>query len=61
MRGDALRMRVSSTRTLTERVEAEAVDPGDWSWLRKPAILGFIAVVSICVGASLRARPSSSS
>ena len=57
MRGEALRMRMSSTRTLTERVEAEAVDPGDWSWLRKPAILGFIAVVSICVGASLPSSP----
>jgi alpha-1,6-mannosyltransferase len=57
IRGEALRVRVSSTRTLTERVEAEAVDPGDWSWLRKPAILGFVAVLSICIGASLPSSP----
>ena len=57
MRGDALRMRVSSTRSLTERVEAEPVDPDDWTWLRKPALLGFIAVLSICIGASLPSSP----
>jgi hypothetical protein len=57
MRGDALRLRVSSTRSLTERVEAEPVDPDDWTWLRKPALLGFIAVLSICVGASLPSSP----
>jgi alpha-1,6-mannosyltransferase len=57
MRGDALRLRVTSTRSLTERVEAEPVDPGDWTFLRKPALLGFIAVLSICIGASLPSSP----
>jgi alpha-1,6-mannosyltransferase len=57
MRGDALRFRISSTRSLTERVEAEPVDDGDWTWLRKPALLGFIAVLSICIGASLPSSP----
>jgi hypothetical protein len=34
--------------------------PDDWSFLRRPALLGFMAILSICVGASLPARPSSS-
>ena len=42
---------------MTERVEAQAGDPDDWSFLRRPAILGFIAVLSICVGASLPSSP----
>ncbi len=57
MRGEAFRLRFTSAQHLTERVEAEAVDPGDWSWLRKPAILGFVAVLSICLGASLPSSP----
>jgi alpha-1,6-mannosyltransferase len=57
MRADAVRLRFSRRATLTERVEVEAGDPEDWSFLRRPAILGFIAVLSICVGASLPSSP----
>ena len=39
--------------TLTERVEADSGEPDDWSFLRRPALLGFVAVMSICLGASL--------
>ena len=42
---------------MTERVEAQAGDPDDWSFLRRPAILGFVAVLSICLGASLPSSP----
>ena len=31
--------------------------PDDWRFLRRPALLGFIAIVSICVGASLPGSP----
>lgn len=57
MRADALRLRVTPSVTLTQRVEVEAGDPDDWTWLRRPALLGFLAVVSICVGASLPSSP----
>ena len=57
MRAEAFRLRLTPRSTLTQRVEAESGDPGDWSFLRRPALLGFIAVVSICVGASLPSSP----
>src|SRR5271170_5972174 len=52
-----MHLRVTGGVTLTERVEAEAGDPEDWSFLRRPALLGLLAVVSICVGASLPSSP----
>jgi hypothetical protein len=57
MRADAVRLRLGRRVTLTERVEADPGDPEDWSFLRRPALLGFLAVVSICVGASLPSSP----
>ena len=57
MRAEAVRLRLTPRGRLTQRVEAESGDPGDWSFLRRPALLGFIAVVSICVGASLPSSP----
>ncbi len=50
-------MRVPPRVKLTERVEAQSGDPDDWTWLRRPALLGLLAVVSICVGASLPSSP----
>ena len=52
-----MRLRLTRGVTLTERVEAESGDPEDWSFLRRPALLGLLAVVSICVGASLPSSP----
>jgi alpha-1,6-mannosyltransferase len=57
MRADAVHLRLTRGVTLTQRVEPEAGDPEDWSFLRRPAILGLIAVVSICIGASLPSSP----
>jgi hypothetical protein len=42
---------------LTERVEARPGEADDWTFLRRPALLGFIAVLSICVGSSLPSSP----
>jgi len=56
-RTDAARLRLAGGLALTERVEAESGESGDWSFLRRPALLGFIAVVSICLGASLPSSP----
>ena len=57
MRADAVRLRLTPRVALTQRVEAESGDPGDWSFLRRPALLGFVAVLSICIGASLPSSP----
>jgi hypothetical protein len=57
MRAEAFQLRLTRGVTLTERVEPESGDPEDWSFLRRPALLGFLAVVSICVGASLPSSP----
>src|SRR5580704_5917023 len=57
MRTDAARLRLTGGLTLTERVEADSGEPGDWSFLRRPALLGFVAVMSICIGASLPTSP----
>jgi alpha-1,6-mannosyltransferase len=57
IRADAVRLRLAGRVTLTERIEADPGEDGDWSWLRRPALLGFLAVVSICVGASLPSSP----
>jgi hypothetical protein len=54
---EAARLRLTPRVTLTERVEAEPADPGDWTFLRRPALLGFIAVLSVCIGASLPSSP----
>jgi alpha-1,6-mannosyltransferase len=57
MRADALRLRVAPRVAITERVEAEASGSDDWTFLRRPALLGFVAVLSICIGASLPSSP----
>ena len=57
IRADAVRLRFTPRVKLTERVEAQSGDPDDWTWLRRPALLGLVAVVSICVGASLPSSP----
>src|SRR5580693_5436124 len=57
MRAEAWQIRLAPRLTLTQRVEPYRGDPDDWTFLRRPALLGFIAVVSICIGASLPSSP----
>ena len=54
---DALRLRLARSLTLSSRVEADSGAPDDWSFLRRPALLGLVAIVSICIGASLTGSP----
>jgi len=54
---DGVRIRLTPGLVLSERVEAQNGAPDDWRFLRRPALLGFIAIVSICVGASLPSSP----
>ncbi len=57
MRAEAWQIRLAPRLTLTQRVEAYRGDPDDWTFLRRPALLGFLAVLSICIGASLPSSP----
>src|SRR5665213_3276544 len=54
---EGVRLRVTPRIALSERVEAENGAPDDWRFLRRPALLGFIAILSICIGASLPSSP----
>jgi alpha-1,6-mannosyltransferase len=54
---DAARLRHTPRMALSRRVEADQGGPDDWRFLRRPALLGFIAIVSICLGASLTGSP----
>jgi alpha-1,6-mannosyltransferase len=54
---DSARLRHTPRLALSQRVEADQGGPDDWRFLRRPALLGFIAIVSICLGASLTGSP----
>jgi len=54
---DAVRLRLTPEMALSTRVEADNGAPDDWSFLRRPTILGLIATLSICIGASLTGSP----
>jgi hypothetical protein len=57
LRLDMLRVRVLPTRALAGRLEPDAADTDDWRFLRRPAVLGFVALVAIVLGASLPSSP----
>lgn len=38
-------------------VDAAALDPSDWTWLRRPALAGFVALVAIAIGGSFSNSP----
>ena len=57
LRVDMLKVRVLPSRTLAGRLEPDVADADDWRFLRRPALLGFVALVSIVVGASLTSSP----
>ncbi|HWE65600.1 MAG TPA: polyprenol phosphomannose-dependent alpha 1,6 mannosyltransferase MptB [Acidimicrobiales bacterium] len=52
-----MRLHLTPRMALSERVEAESGGPDDWTFLRRPALLGLIAIVSVCIGASLPSSP----
>ncbi len=57
LRLDMLKVRVLPSGALAGRLEPDADDTDDWRFLRRPALLGFVALVSIVVGASLTSSP----
>ena len=54
---DAVRLRLTPRAGLTRQVQAGSSETEDWTFLRRPALLGFVAVLSICLGASLPSSP----
>ncbi len=54
---EGARLRVTPRLALSERVEADNGAPDDWRFLRRPALLGFLAIVLVCGGASLTGSP----
>jgi hypothetical protein len=54
---EAARVRLIPPLALSQRVEADNGGPDDWTFLRRPALLGFLAILSICIGASLPGSP----
>jgi alpha-1,6-mannosyltransferase len=57
MLADGVRLRIAPRLSLSPPVEARNDGPEDWTFLRRPALLGFLAILSICVGASLPSSP----
>jgi alpha-1,6-mannosyltransferase len=45
------------TGALADRVQLDEDDADDWRFLRRPALLGFLALVAVAVGASLPSSP----
>jgi alpha-1,6-mannosyltransferase len=54
---DTVRLRLTPRAGLSRQVEAGSRQTEDWTFLRRPAVLGFVAVLSICLGASLPSSP----
>ena len=54
---DGARIRLTPGLVLSERVEAQNGASDDWRFLRRPALLGFVAILLICAGASLPSSP----
>ena len=57
VRVDMAKVRVLPTRLLTGRVEPDHDDADNWSFLLKPALIGFLALVAVAAGASFDPSP----
>ncbi|MHB1553711.1 MAG: polyprenol phosphomannose-dependent alpha 1,6 mannosyltransferase MptB [Acidimicrobiales bacterium] len=57
VRLEMFKVRVLPASMLADRVQPGADEPEGWRFLRRPALLGFIALCAIAVGASLPSSP----
>jgi hypothetical protein len=57
MSADVVRVRVAPVGVLGHNVEPDDADPNDWRFLRRPALIGFLAIVSVAVGVSIDSSP----
>lgn len=51
------KVRLLPSSVLAGQMRPDEDDPDDWRFLRRPALLGFLALVSVVVGASLPSSP----
>jgi hypothetical protein len=54
---EVAKVRLLSPSRLANQVEPDHDDPDDWRFLRRPALLGFVALVMIAAGSSLPSSP----
>ncbi len=52
-----VRVRVAPAGVLADNVDPDQAEPDDWRFLRRPALLGFLALISLGVGVSLVSSP----
>jgi len=57
VRFEMVKVHLLPTGALADRVQLDEDDDGDWRFLRRPALLGFVALVGVAVGASLPSSP----
>jgi len=57
VRLEMVKVRFLPTRVLSGQMQPDEDDADDWRFLRKPAVLGFVALLSVVVGASLASSP----
>jgi alpha-1,6-mannosyltransferase len=57
MRLELFKMRVLPTSVLAGQAQPDETAVNDWRFLRRPALLGFLALVSVAAGASLPSSP----
>jgi hypothetical protein len=57
VRLEMVKVHLLPTRALAGRVQLDEDDASDWRFLRRPAFLGFLALVAVAVGASLPSSP----
>lgn len=57
VRLEMFKVRVLPRAMLSERVDPGADDPEGWRFLRRPALLGFLALTAVALGASMPSSP----
>lgn len=57
MLAEVVRLRVSPVGVLGENVDPDRASSNDWRFLRRPALIGFLALVSVAVGVSVDSSP----
>lgn len=57
MRLEVARVRLSPPSLLAGRMRPDADDADDWTFLRRPALLGFVALAAVAIGASMPSSP----
>jgi len=57
MSADVVRVRIAPVGVLGQNVDPDSGDANDWRFLRRPALIGFLALVSVAVGVSVDSSP----